>query len=155
NFDGSTISWTKRIGLPYNFKYGSIYNIVLGPMSEFGQTIYITLSSGVTASASESTVTAPVPLGGYGIYKTLNEGTTWSKVLDNGKPTDLELDRTNNQVLYAGILGKGIFKTTNAGTSWCPLNPGNALPPGCNAATGLPNGTLPPPPNNPNAFEYD
>ena len=155
SFDGSTISWAMRTGYPYNFKYGSIYSIVLGPVSEFGQTIYVALSSGVTASASESTVTAPEPVGGYGIYKTLNGGSTWTKVLDVGKPTDLELDRTSNQVLYAGILGKGIFKTTDAGGLWCPLNPGNPLPNGCNAATGLPNGTAPPPPNNPNAFVYD
>lgn len=155
-FDGSTISWSKRTGNPFSFKYGSIYNIVLGPVSEFGQTIYVTLSSGVTASASESTVAAPEPSGGYGIYKTLNDGSTWSLVFDAGKPTDLELDRTNNQVLYAGVYGKGIYKTTNGGTSWCPLNPGNAQPPGCSFAnTGLPNGTLPPPPNNPNAFAYD
>ena len=156
-FDGTTITWIKRSGTPYNFKYGSIYNIVLGTVAPSGQNIYVTLSSGVTASASESTVTAPEPApGGYGIFRSTDNGATWSKVLDAGKPTDLEIDRTSNQTLYAGILGKGIFKTTNGGASWCPLNPGNAQPPGCNfSMTGLPNGTAPPPPNNPNAFVYD
>ena len=44
------------------FKYASITNVVLDPAtSGGGKVIYVSLSSGVTASATESTVTAPAP----------------------------------------------------------------------------------------------
>src|SRR5215472_5980397 len=57
------------------FTGASVNNIVLDPTTS-GSTkvIYVTLSSGVTASASESTVTAPSPSMGYGIYKSTNRG---------------------------------------------------------------------------------
>src|SRR5262249_43496484 len=82
---------------------------------------------------------------GYGIYKSTDQGNNWTKLTipgaDGFKPTDLEMDPTNPQILYAGFLGRGIFKTTNGGAKWCPLNPGIAFPPGCVAATGLSNPT--------------
>jgi hypothetical protein len=128
------------------FKQASINNIVLDPTTSGGnKVIYVALSSGVTASASESTVTGPAPGSGYGIYKTINQGGSWNPLTVPGsggaKPTDLRMSPSNHNLLYAGFLGKGIFKTTNGGTSWCPLNPGIALPPGCVAATGLPDPT--------------
>ena len=128
------------------FKFASINNVVLDPTTTASnKTIYVTLSSGVTASATESTVTAPPPPQGYGIYKSTNGGINWNPLSVPGaagaKPTDLEMDPTSNTTLYAGFLGLGVFKTTDGGSSWCPLNPGIALPPGCSAATGLPNPT--------------
>jgi photosystem II stability/assembly factor-like uncharacterized protein len=148
--DSGGLHWTLRDGKPtYNFARGSIYNVVLDPTtSGSSQVLYVTLSSGVTASASESTVTAPEPSpGGYGIYKSTDNGITWTKLIvpgsstifGNGKPTDLEMDRTNSSVLYAGFLGRGIFKSADAGTTWCPLNPGIPKPLGCPLTTGLPN----------------
>jgi hypothetical protein len=128
------------------FRFASINNVLLDPSTSGGsKTIYVSLSSGVTASATESTVTAPAPPSGYGIYKSIDQGNSWNRLTITGadgfKPTDLEMDPTNPQILYAGFMGKGIFKTTNGGTSWCPLNPGIPLPGGCTAATGLPNPT--------------
>ena len=128
------------------FKQASITNIVLDPTTSNGtKVIYVGLSSGVTASASESTLTAPAPASGYGLYKSSNQGGSWDQLVvpgsEGAKPTDLRMSPSNHNVLYAGFLGKGIFKTTDAGNSWCPLNPGIALPPGCVAATGLPDPT--------------
>ncbi|HKQ61217.1 MAG TPA: hypothetical protein VJS92_07985 [Candidatus Polarisedimenticolaceae bacterium] len=149
------MQWELRTGAPYSFSQGSIYNVVLDPNSPAdSRVIYVTLSSGETASASESTVTAPEPFflmgGGYGIYKSTNNGQTWAHLNVAGaigeRPTDLEMDRTNSAILYAGFLGKGIFKTTNGGTLWCPLNPGFSLPAGCPATSGLPD---------PNAVAFD
>jgi len=136
--------WTLKGG--NLFKFASINNVVLDPTtSGASKRIYVSLSSGVTASATESTVTAPPPPNGYGIYKSNDKGSSWTKLsipgADGSKPTDLEMDPTNPQILYAGFLGRGVFKTTNGGTTWCPLNPGIPLPPGCVPATGLTNPT--------------
>ncbi len=143
-------SWILRDGTPaYNFRLGSINNIVLDPAtSGSAKRLYITLSSGATASATEATVTAPEPSpGGFGIYRSENGGSTWTKLTVAGtagdKPTDLEIDPANSNILYAGFLGRGVFKgTRNPGDgaiTWCPLNDGIPKPAGCPATTGLPN----------------
>jgi photosystem II stability/assembly factor-like uncharacterized protein len=126
------------------FKFASITNVVLDATTSGGsKVIYVSVSSGVTASATESTVTAPAPPQGYGIYKSTNQGSSWTHLNVPGsgtaRSTDLVMDPQSNTTLYAGFLGKGIFKTTDGGTHWCPLNSGIALPSGCVASTGLPN----------------
>jgi uncharacterized repeat protein (TIGR01451 family) len=156
SFDGLVIQWTLRHGQAppppaptYDFTHGSIYNVVLDPTSG-GQTVYITLSSGVTASASESTDTAPEPLpGGYGIYKSVDGGASWNRLTIPGttnkflraRPTDLEMSPANPSVLYAGFLRVGVFQSNDAGATWCPLNPGIPKPTGCPTAYGLPDPT--------------
>src|SRR5258706_9252520 len=66
--------------------------------------------------------------GGYGLYKSINDGQNWVKLVvpgaENAKPTDLEMDPGNSQILYAGFLGGGIFRTSDGGNTWCPLNVG-------------------------------
>jgi len=116
------------------FRNGSINNIV----KDGSGNLFVTLSSGETASASESTVTAPAPSQGYGIFKF--DGTNWAKLnvagSNNAKPTTLRRDPQDG-TLFAGFLGRGIFKSSDGGTSWCPLNPGINVG-GCPAAPGLP-----------------
>ena len=154
NIAGNSVTWTLHKGQAgppaYDFTHGTIYNVVLDPTtSGSSQVIYITVSSGVTASASESTVTARPPLGGWGIYKSSDDGNTWTRLTVPGatggilqvRPTDLEMDRTNASTLYAGFLGRGIFKSVDAGANWCPLDPGIPKPAGCPMTYGLP--TLP------------
>ena len=124
------------------FKYASITSVILDPSTSGGsKAIYVALSSGVTASATESTVTAPAPPSGYGVYKSINAGGSWNLLTVPGAPgakaTDLVMDPTNSQILYAGFFGRGIFKTTDGGTSWCPLNAGIPLPPGCSGARAV------------------
>ena len=143
---GSPVVWSLKKGDPYDFSYGSIYSVVLDPTtSGSGQVIYITLSVGKTASATESTDTAPEPSpGGYGIYKSLDNGNTWTKLSIDGtageRPTDLEMDPNDEMTLYAGFLGKGIFKSSNGGSDWCPMNKGVPKPMGCpNTGMVLPN----------------
>ncbi len=137
-----TFTWTPSGAGTFN--RASINNVVLDPTTSGGtKVLYVTLSSGVTASATESTVTAPAPPLGYGIYRSSDRGGSWTKLnvagADAAKPTDLQMSPGQQNVLYAGFLGKGIFKTVDGGINWCPLNPGIALPGGCAAATGLPN----------------
>jgi hypothetical protein len=114
------------------FRNGSINNIVLDPAGR----IFVTLSSGETASASESTVTAPAPAQGYGIFR-FSPVPGWQKLDVAGsagaKPTSLVIDPQDGNTLFAGFLGRGVFKSTDGGDHWCPLNPGISVP-GCPAA---------------------
>ena len=157
SISGGAVSWQLRTGdSSVNFKHGSIFNVVLDPnTSGASRVIYVALSSGVTASASEATVTAPEPApggpnSGYGIYKSTNNGISWQKMIipgsstssGNGRPTDLEMDPTHPEILYAGFLGRGIFRTADGGSTWCPLDPGIPPPAGCNQfPVGLPDPT--------------
>jgi hypothetical protein len=129
------------------FNLASINNVVLDRSTSGGnQRLYVTLSSGVTASATESTITAPPPPDGYGIYQSENQGATWTRLTVPGaegfKPTDLEMAPNNSNVLYAGFMGRGAFRGVRdpsmGNINWCPLNPGIPLPAGCSAASGLP-----------------
>lgn len=135
-----TFTWTPSGAA--EFRNGAINNIVLDPAKR----VFVTLSSGETASASESTVTAPAPKSGYGIYRSPDaNGSSWAKLNVDGsagaKPTALVIDPQDGNTLYAGFLGRGVFKSTDGGDHWCPLNPGIAVG-GCPAATGLPDPSI-------------
>lgn len=141
-FQNVNVAWTQRTGSPgiVDFRFASIVDLVLDPeTSGAAKRIWVALSSGETASSSGATVTAPSPLGGYGIYRSNNRGTTWSKVTVPGsgtsRPTDLELHPDKPAVLFAGFLGKGLFRSSDKGASWCPLNKGvvQNVPAGCPA----------------------
>ncbi len=143
--DPLTYSWALRDGSSsgYDFHGGSIVDIVLLPgTSGATTTLWIALSSGSTVSTTEATVTAPEPVGGYGIYKSTDQGATWSKltVLQAGDalPTSLKMDPQDSSTLYAGFLGRGVFKTVNGGAGWCPLNEGLDGGLLCPDADGLP-----------------
>ncbi len=131
------------------FNRASINNVVLDRSPPGDPRIYVTLSSGVTASATESTVTAPEPASGYGIYRSEDHGGSWTKLAvaeSNGaRPTDLEIDPQDSDVLYAGFMGRGVFKgnrnPADGSIQWCPLNAGLPVS-GCPAASGLPDPSL-------------
>ncbi|HEX3865108.1 MAG TPA: hypothetical protein VHV78_00095, partial [Gemmatimonadaceae bacterium] len=76
-----------------------------------------------------------------GVFKTSDGGRSWTKVLfvdENTGATDLAIDPTNSQVLYAatyqrqraawgfngGGPGSGIYKTTDGGATWAKLTKG-------------------------------
>lgn len=118
---------------PTRFARGNVIDIVVD-----GSDLYIAVSSGVTSSASQSTVSAPPPPDGYGIHHSPDGGATWSLLApspDGARPSDLE--RTPGGDLLAGFMGRGIFR--RVGSAWCPLHPGLTVPAGCPPpATGLP-----------------
>jgi hypothetical protein len=141
-FQNVNVAWTQRTGMPgvVDFRFASIVDLVLDPeTSGANKRIWVALSSGVTASSSGATVTAPVPPGGYGIYRSNNRGTTWSKVTVPGsgtaRPVDLEMHPAKPSVLFAGFLNKGLFRSSDKGATWCPLNAGVManVPAGCPA----------------------
>ncbi len=138
-----TFSWLQRTGSPFDFRFGSLADVVLDPTtSGASKRIFVTLSSGVTLGAPESSVTAPTPASGFGIFRSNDNGATWGQVAVSGsngaKPTDLKMHPTDPFTLFAGFLGRGVFRSTDGGANWCPLNAGIAPPPGCPAQT-LPN----------------
>ena len=80
-----------------------------------------------------------------GIFRSTDGGATWQKVLykdENTGGSDIEMDPTNPDVLYAGLwevrqgpwednnffsgAGGGLFKSTDGGNTWKPLS--NGLP---------------------------
>ena len=82
-----------------------------------------------------------------GIYRSLDGGRTWLKILevdDRTGASDLALDPTNPRVLYAGFWqhrrrpwkvesggpGSGVFKTTDGGDTWQRLEKGLPAPMG-------------------------
>ncbi len=87
-----------------------------------------------------------------GVFKTIDAGKTWSKVLfvdDVTGATDLVMDPRNSSVLYAatyqrmrsaccfdgGGPGSAIYKTTDAGAHWMKLE--NGIPAGDKGRIGL------------------
>lgn len=92
------------------------------------------------------------PGGERGVYKTIDSGKTWTRVLhvdDDTGATELLMDPANNKVLYAatyqrrrqpwGMNGGGpgskIWKSTDAGQTWTELERG--IPPGPKGRIGL------------------
>jgi hypothetical protein len=146
---------------PYNwvlkgnslFNEASIVRIALDTTTSGAtQRIYVAVSSGVTASATESTITAPPPPMGYGIYKSEDNGDSWTKLTIPGtagsKPTDLEIDPLDPDLLFAGFLGKGIFKgerdPMTGVIDWCALNAGTGAAVCMGTSGALPDATAAP-----------
>lgn len=89
-----------------------------------------------------------------GVFKTVDGGQTWRKVLfrnDSTGITDLVIDPTNPQTLYAafwqtyrtpwslvsGGAGSGIFKSTDAGEHWTEITRNPGLPSGLIGNIGI------------------
>ena len=89
-----------------------------------------------------------------GVYRTLDGGATWEKVLYRDERTgacDLSMDATNPRTLYAAMWdaqrspwslvsggpGSGIFKTTDGGDSWVELTDNPGLPQGLKGRIGV------------------
>lgn len=52
-----------------------------------------------------------------GIYKTVNGGASWSRVLNSGYITDMEFKPGDNQTIYASSETK-VYKSVNGGDNW-------------------------------------
>lgn len=89
-----------------------------------------------------------------GVYRTLDGGKSWKRVLDRNNRTgavDLCLDPKNPEVLYAAMWevwrtpfelnsggpGSGIFKTVNGGETWQEITRSTGLPPGLIGKIGI------------------
>lgn len=64
-----------------------------------------------------------------GVYKTTDAGATWSQSLNQLMVMDLEMDKVDTNIIYAGVgngssANKGIYKTSNSGATWTVLTSG-------------------------------
>ncbi|MBP9883373.1 MAG: T9SS type A sorting domain-containing protein [Chitinophagales bacterium] len=67
-----------------------------------------------------------------GIYKSIDGGESWSQVLDRKMVMDLQLNKTDTNIVFAGVgngdsSDKGIYKSNDGGATWSLLT-GNGLP---------------------------
>jgi photosystem II stability/assembly factor-like uncharacterized protein len=61
-----------------------------------------------------------------GVVRSADAGTTWTVTQAGGWCTDLAIQRTGSDTMYAAINASGIYKSVNAGASWTKL--GGGLP---------------------------
>ncbi len=68
------------------------------------------------------------PFIGAGIYRSADNGVTWTQVSSLGPATSIVFDPTNGNVAYAaisdyfGTSNEGVYKSIDAGLTWNPMN---------------------------------
>ncbi len=93
--DGGT-TWNAT-GLNFNFSSNyRVYSLVIHPTNN---QILIASTNG-------------------GVYKTINEGVSWTKISTNTRMMDLEYNPNNPSTIYAGTKDGDIYKSTNNGINW-------------------------------------
>jgi photosystem II stability/assembly factor-like uncharacterized protein len=108
------LTWTQSLNWSYNSLRG-VWDFKINPLNP--NIVYATTTEGV--------------------YKTNNAGATWNLSLNQLMVMDLEMDKVDTNIIYAGVgngdsPNKGIYKTSNSGATWNVLT--NGLPP--NTYTG-------------------
>ncbi|MFT4786542.1 MAG: photosystem II stability/assembly factor-like uncharacterized protein, partial [Cellvibrionaceae bacterium] len=60
------------------------------------------------------------------IYKTVNGGTTWTRLRSSTSERydDIDYDPTNFNVIYVAVNGRGVIKSTDGGTTWMDASEG-------------------------------
>jgi len=101
-------NWTKSLDWTYAQNRG-VQDLVMNPRNP--STVY--------AATSE------------GIYKTINGGNNWIQVFSGQMIMDLEIDRIDTNIIYAGVgnlssSAQGVYQSTNSGANWTELT--NGLP---------------------------
>ncbi|MFQ6041299.1 MAG: FlgD immunoglobulin-like domain containing protein [Candidatus Poribacteria bacterium] len=59
-----------------------------------------------------------------GIFRSLNGGEDWGKILDTAPVVSLAISPHNPDIVYAGTYGQGVFRSRDKGKSWSPKNIG-------------------------------
>ena len=94
-----------------------------------------------------------MPLPARGVYKSTDGGATFTLLNGGSLPfvlrgvTDVKLDPSDHNTIYAAQFGQGVYRSTNGGSSWTqifaivnPANAANAIERYSLAPTTLPNG---------------
>ena len=59
-----------------------------------------------------------------GLFRSLNAGEAWSKILDAAPVVSIAIAPHNPNIVYAGTYGKGVFRTNDKGKNWASKNHG-------------------------------
>ncbi len=150
---------TTAISGPYTgnaFLNRAIETVVVDPTSP--NTLYVGSASairGVCSVLNGCDAAPPTPLPARGVYKSTNGGQTFTLLnsATSGLPfvlrgvTDVKLDPTDSNTIYAAQFGQGVFRSTNGGANWTqifsivnPANAGAAIERYSLGVTKLPNG---------------
>ena len=95
-----------------------------------------------------------VPSSERGVYKSIDGGTTWKKVLGRDDKTgavDIAIDRANPNIMYAAMWeayrkeyqmssggpGSGLFKSTDGGETWTEITRNKGMPSGLVGRIGV------------------
>ncbi|MCC6888619.1 MAG: FG-GAP repeat protein, partial [Hyphomicrobiales bacterium] len=101
--------------------------------TQLGAGIFDTATGGATISKvliNPSAAQTVFVASSFGLYRSTNGGTSFSQVLSQTPVTDLVMDPTNSNILYAGVgnvfgnAGNGVYKSTDGGTTWSKLGGG-------------------------------
>jgi photosystem II stability/assembly factor-like uncharacterized protein len=98
-----------------------------GTWARFGASIFQTATGGARISrvaldprgAGTPATTRLFVASDFGLYRSVNGGATLTNVL-TGTVTDLVIDPSNADVLYAAVRSVGIFKSVDNGMTWAP-----------------------------------
>ena len=130
----TTISgtWTNKDA----FLNRAINAIVVDPTNS--NVLYVGSASAVrgVCSVSNGCNAAPLtPLPARGVYKSTDGGATFTLLTGTTLPfvlrgvTDVKLDPSDHNTIYAAQYGQGVYRSTNGGASWtqifAPVNPAN------------------------------
>jgi hypothetical protein len=127
------------------FKDRTINSVVVDPRDS--KVLYVGSMSGlrgISSVLSAGVVGPPTPLPARGVYKSTDGGQTFTylnnsalQIPASGLPfplrgaTNVVLDPSNPDIVYAGQFGQGVYRSLNGGTSWTrifgPTHPSGAF----------------------------
>ena len=130
------ISWNNDNVMVSSTQYGGF------ALSTNGGTNWTGITNGLTGNAPWVSPIVQDPLvsttfycGYQDVFKSTNQGTTWTRISFNGVPVDeIKIAPSNNQVIYY-TTNTSVFKTSNGGNSWTNIT--NGLPSGSAQITDL------------------
>lgn len=53
-----------------------------------------------------------------GVYRTTDNGLTWTRVISSGRSMDVRFDRNDGTIAWAAVNGVGVLKSTDGGATW-------------------------------------
>ena len=102
------------------------------PRDDIGSSLYSVTSilldpdSCIVNSSQVDCNTVYVATSGNGIYKSLDGGLSWQRIVDGlfeWNITEMVMDPQNSSVLYAGTENSGLFQTSTGGSAWALAGP--------------------------------
>jgi photosystem II stability/assembly factor-like uncharacterized protein len=104
--------------------------------TQLGADVFVTTTGGArighviidASTAGSATSTTVMVSTTFGLFRSMDSGRSWSRVLTTGNVSGLAVDPVNSQVWYAGVAAydstaqsNGVFKSTDGGVTWKPL----------------------------------